>query len=296
MRPKRGKRNTDDRAEEVSPALVSPALVPAVAESVAPVSAAPVSVAGESTAQVSTAPVSPALVSAAPVSPASAPKPHYANHRKRLRERFLADGGEGMQDYELLELLLANSVPRVDTKPIAKAILTKFGALEAAVAADIDVLQETKGLGESGVVALKVVHALTRRIGKHRFRRKHALKHWEEILEYLFSTMAHRKKEEMRVILLDARLSVIEEVVVAEGSVDRIYVDNRQIIEHVMAKKASGLILVHNHPTGDPRPSQADIELTDQLKEVCKSLDIRFVDHLIIGSQDIISMNELLGD
>ncbi len=219
---------------------------------------------------------------------------HYHNHRKRLRARFLTDNGAAMPDYELLELLLFGVIPRADVKNTAKELLRRFGSIERVLASDRALLQEVPGISESGAVALKCMHLLLARARKHRFEKQHVLRNWEEILEYLYTTMSERRDEELRLILLNSLSVVMEEITIAQGNNAQIMIDAPMIVEHVILKRAHGFIMVHNHPSGDKRPSEEDVELTIKVDELCEQMGLRMIDHLIVARNGITSLRELL--
>jgi DNA repair protein RadC len=206
-----------------------------------------------------------------------------AGHRMRLRERFLKGGADAMPDYELLELTLFAAVPRRDTKPLAKALLARFGSFAEVIAAPRARLMEVKGVGDGVVHHLKIVEAAAQRLAKTRVIGRPALSSWTALLDYCTAAMARSTHEEFRILFLDRKNVLIADEVQNKGTVDHTPVYPREIIKRALEHSASAIILVHNHPSGDPAPSKADIAMTREVANAAKALGIAVHDHLVIG-------------
>lgn len=206
-----------------------------------------------------------------------------AGHRERLRTRFLKGGADAMPDYELLELTLFAAVPRRDTKPLAKALLARFGTFAEVIAAPAARLMEIKGVGESVVQLLKIVEAAAHRSAKTKVINRPALSSWTALLDYCTAAMARVANEEFRVLFLDRKNVLIADEVQNRGTVDHTPVYPREIVKRALELSASSIILVHNHPSGDPTPSRADIAMTREVASAAKALGIAVHDHLVIG-------------
>ena len=207
--------------------------------------------------------------------------PHYAGHRERLRDRFREAGAAALSDYELLELVLFAAIPRRDVKPLAKQLIGKFGSFAEVCSAAQDKLSEF--LGESAIVQLKIVEAAALRLSRTRLIGKPALSSWSALLDYCNAAMARSETEEFRVLFLDRKNVLIADEVQSHGTVDHAPVYPREIIKRALALNASALILAHNHPSGDPTPSRADIEMTREIVEAARALRIAVHDHIVIG-------------
>ena len=206
-----------------------------------------------------------------------------AGHRERLRTRFLTGGATAMPDYELLEMVLFAALPRRDTKPLAKALLKRFGSFAEVIAAPRDRLKEVPGAGDAVVSQLKIVEAAAARLAQTRVIGKPALSSWSALLDYCMAAMARAPAEEFRVLFLDRKNVLIADEVQARGTVDHTPVYPREIIKRALEHGASAIILVHNHPSGDPTPSKADITMTREIAAAAKALNIAIHDHLVIG-------------
>jgi DNA repair protein RadC len=206
-----------------------------------------------------------------------------SGHRERLRERFVKGGADAMPDYELLELTLFSALPRRDTKPLAKALLARFGSFAEVIAAPRARLLEVKGVGEGVVHHLKIVEAAAQRLAKTRVIGRPALSSWTALLDYCTATMARSQNEEFRILFLDRKNILIADEVQNRGTVDHTPVYPREIIKRALELSASAIILVHNHPSGDPTPSKADIAMTREVASAAKALGIAVHDHLVIG-------------
>ncbi len=204
-------------------------------------------------------------------------------HRERLRARFLKGGADAMPDYELLELTLFAALPRRDTKPLAKALLARFGSFAEVIAAPRAQLMEVKGVGEGVANHLKIVEAAAHRLAKTQVIGRPALSSWTALLDYCTAAMARSANEEFRVLFLDRKNVLIADEVQNRGTVDHTPVYPREIVKRALELSASAIILVHNHPSGDPTPSKADIAMTREIVAAAKALSIAVHDHLVIG-------------
>jgi DNA repair protein RadC len=209
--------------------------------------------------------------------------PHYVGHRDRLRERFLAAGAGALPDYELLELVLFAALPRRDVKPLAKALLARFGTFAETIAAPRDRLLEIDGIGDNVVTQLKIVEAAALRLSKTKVLGRPALSSWQALLDYCTAAMARSPSEEFRILFLDRKNALIADEVQGRGTVDHTPVYPREIVKRALELGASSIILVHNHPSGDPSPSRADIEMTREIIAAAKALRIAVHDHLVVG-------------
>lgn len=225
------------------------------------------------------------LQEAAPVQIASGKRvPSYiADHRKRLRARFDAGGPEAMPDYELLELFLFHVLPRVDTKPIAHELLAAFTDLTGIVAAPPQDLAKVKGVGPAVARELKVLEAIAQRVARSRVLNREVISSWGAVIQYCRSAMANRSDEQFRVLFLDRKNCLIMDELLGQGTVDHVPVYPREIVKRALELSASALILVHNHPSGDPTPSPEDIAMTQKISDACATLSITLHDHIIVG-------------
>ncbi|UWR19144.1 RadC family protein [Sulfitobacter pontiacus] len=221
---------------------------------------------------------------AVPAPPASGKQPSYiADHRQRLRARFMQGGAAAIPDYELLELVLFRAIPRRDVKPLARALMDRFGDFNRVITAPEPRLRDISGVGDAVIVELKVIEAAAHRMARSRVMRQHVLSGWDALLDYCHTTMAHRETEQFRVIYLDRKNVVIGDEEQGKGTVDHVPVYPREVAKRALELNASALIVVHNHPSGDPTPSQADIDMTQQIFAACSALGLTLHDHLIIG-------------
>ena len=217
-------------------------------------------------------------------------KPHYHGHRERLRQKFLETSGTGLADYEVLELLLCGFLPRRDVKPLAKALIDRFGGLSGVFAATPKALQAVDGVGETLSVYLKAVYELHVRTSKELVGKRQSLSSWSAVLEYVKLRLQHRDTEFFHVLFLDRKNGLMADEEMGKGTVDHAPVYPREIAKRALELSASSIILVHNHPSGDPTPSRADISMTREIIDVMDSLEITVHDHLIVGRQGITSM------
>lgn len=244
----------------------------------------------EKTSQMDEAPLPFLLDEAEPMPVPTGRLPSYiADHRKRLRSRFMSGGAQALPDYELLELVLFRAIPRKDVKPLAHELMSKFGDFNRVITAPVDRLHDISGVGETVVTELKIIEAAAHRMARSRILQKHVVSSWDALLDYCHTTMAHRETEEFRVLYLDRKNVLIADEEQAKGTVDHVPVYPREIAKRALQLNASALILVHNHPSGDPTPSQSDIAMTDQVAKACTALGLTLHDHLIIGKSQELS-------
>lgn len=208
---------------------------------------------------------------------------YIRDHRARLRARFMDGGAQAMPDYELLELVLFRAIPRQDVKPLARALLDVFGDFNRVVTAPAARLRAVPGVGEAVVVELKVVEAAAQRMARARVINRPVLSGWSALLDYCHTAMAHRETEQFRVLYLDRKNVLVADEEQARGTVDHVPVYPREVVKRALELNASALILVHNHPSGDPAPSEADITMTERIRAAAEALGLVLHDHLIIG-------------
>ena len=219
------------------------------------------------------------------------PEPGHLDHRKRMRERLFTAGPEALADYELLEMVLF-AVPRIDTKPIAKALIGRFGSFAAAIAAPRAELLAVDGMGDGAVAALKVVHAASLRLLKGELRDMPVLASWDRLMGYLHAALAREPIEQVRVLFLDARNRLIADEQQSRGTVNHTPLYPREVVRKALELQAAAIILVHNHPSGDPSPSRADIEMTREVAGAAKALGIALHDHVIVGNGKWLSFRQ----
>lgn len=226
----------------------------------------------------------PALPLAAPASAGAGTLPSYIrDHRHRLRARFLAGGPDAVPDYELLELVLFRAIPRRDVKPLARALLDAFGDFNRVLSAPLDRLLAVPGVGDAVALELKVVAAAAHRLARARVIDRPVISSWDALLDYCRTAMAHEETEVFRVLYLDRKNVLIGDEAQGRGTVDHVPVYPREVLKRALTLNASALILVHNHPSGDPTPSEADIAMTDNIADGCRALGLTLHDHLVIG-------------
>ena len=209
--------------------------------------------------------------------------PHFHGHRDRLRQRLRQSGADAIADYELLELVLFRAMPRRDVKPLAKTLIARFGSFAEVLTARPERLMEVSGVGETVVTELKIVEASARRLARGELRQRRALSSFIDVLDYCRAAMATSEREEFRVLFLDKKNGLIAEELQGVGTVDHTPVYPREIVRRALELSASALILVHNHPSGDPTPSGADIRMTQDIIAIAKPFQLVVHDHLIIG-------------
>ncbi len=207
-------------------------------------------------------------------------------HRKRLRDKILASGANSLADYELLEAMLFAANPRQDVKPIAKALIKKFGSINKVVGADDSALKGIEGVGESVIATLRVLKTTCERMVKDELKQKPVIDSWLALVDYCKLAMKDRKTEEFRVLYMNSRNMLIDDVVMQEGTVNHTHAYPREVVKKALDFGAASLILVHNHPSGEASPSKADIELTRQMQTAAEALSVKLQDHLIIGGND----------
>lgn len=226
--------------------------------------------------------------------PAPLPIDDHAGHRQRVRERFLKVGGDALEDYELLELILQLVVPRRDTKALAKTLLREFGTFSGVFNASQARLEKIDGLGATSVAHIKVIQAVAARFGRDRIAtEKPILSSWSQLIDYCNSQMAYETIEQFRILFLDKKNRLIADEVQQTGTVDHAPVYPREVIKRSLELSATALILVHNHPSGDPTPSSADVQMTRQINDVARPLGITVHDHIVIGKSGHASMKGL---
>jgi DNA repair protein RadC len=218
---------------------------------------------------------------------------YLADHRRRLRTRFMDGGAAALPDYELLELVLFRALPRQDVKPLARTLLETFGDFNRVLAAEPARLMDVKGVGEALVIELKIIEAAAHRMMRAKIMRKPVLSSWDALLDYCHTAMSHRETECFRVLFLDRKNVLIADEEQAQGTVDHVPVYPREIVKRALELNASALILVHNHPSGDPTPSDSDITMTNQVMDAASVLGITLHDHLIIGKSREVSFRAL---
>ncbi len=221
------------------------------------------------------------------------PEAHYHGHRDRLRTRYREQGDSALADYEILEMLLFRLIPRKDTKPIAKALLARFGTLAGVFGAPIALLQEVSGIGEAVALDLKLISTIGHRTLKSELREKQLLSSWSAVIDYCHAAMAYETKEQFRILFLDKRNTLIADEVQQKGTIDHTPVYPREVVKRALELSATAIILVHNHPSGDPTPSRADIDMTKLIVETAKPLGIAVHDHIIIGKDGHVSLKGL---
>ena len=219
------------------------------------------------------------------------PSPHLG-HRQRLRTRA-ALSFAALPDYELLELILARSLPRGDVKPIAKALIARFGGLAGVFGAAPEGLKTVKGVGAGVALDLKLVHEATLRMGRGEVRKRQVISSWSALLAYVRAAMAHEAREQFRVLFLDKKNQLIADEVMNQGTVDHAPVYPREVVRRALELASSAVILVHNHPSGDPTPSGADVDMTRQVVEAARPLRIAVHDHLVVGRDGVASFKAL---
>ena len=219
--------------------------------------------------------------------------PHYYGHRERLRQRFREAGAEALADYELIELVLFRAIPRRDVKPLAKDLLKRFGSFAEVVAAPEARLAEVEGMTAAAIVEVKVVQAAAVRFGRGRIARRPVLSSWSAVLDYCRTAMAFAEREQFRVLYLDKKNALIADEVQGEGTVDHTPVYPREVVKRALELSSTALVLVHNHPSGDPTPSRADIEMTKAIADIARPLGVAVHDHIIVGRDGHVSFKDL---
>lgn len=221
------------------------------------------------------------------------PATDASGHRARLRRRLAEQGPEALQDHELVEYLLALAIPRRDTKPLARRLLAEFGSLGALFSADAETLARTGGLSEGAVATIKIAEASALRLLRSKVMERPVLANWQALIDYLHADMAHRATERVRVLHLNSRNLLLRDELVAEGSIDQAAIHVREVIRRAMDLGSAAVILVHNHPSGDPSPSRQDIALTREVVAAGRPLGITVHDHVVIGTTGHASMRAM---
>ncbi|MCA0920323.1 RadC family protein [Pseudooceanicola nanhaiensis] len=227
---------------------------------------------------------------ATPAGGSAQPPSYIRDHRKRLRERLLQGGPEAMPDYEILEMVLFRANARADMKPLARRLLEVFGDFNRVVTASEERLLQVEGVGAAVVAELKLIEGAAARLARSRVMRRHVISSWDAVVDYCHTTMAHRETEQFRVLYLDRKNILIADEAQARGTVDHVPVYPREVVKRALELNASALILVHNHPSGDPTPSQEDIAMTRQIDEAAQVLGLTLHDHLIVGKSREVSL------
>jgi len=213
-------------------------------------------------------------------------------HRDRMRTRVLAGQGDTMADYEMLELVLFVALPRVDTKALAKTLIARFGSYSAVIAAPPDELREIKGIGDSAIATLKVIQLAAQRLARAEVIDRPVLNNWDRLMDYLHTVLARERVEQFRVLFLDTRNRLLADEAQARGTVNHTPVYPREVVKRALELKATALILVHNHPSGDPTPSREDLEMTQEVKRAASALSIALHDHVIVGNGKWLSFRQ----
>jgi DNA repair protein RadC len=218
---------------------------------------------------------------------------HYLGHRERLRTRLREAGADAIADYELLELVLFRAIPRRDVKPLAKALIARFGSFAEAIAARPERLAEIEGMSEASINEFKILEAGAKRFAKGVAKKRLSLGSWSEVVDYCRTAMAFSEREEFRILFLDKRNGLIADEVQGSGTVDHTPVYPREVVRRALELSATAILLVHNHPSGDPSPSQADVKMTLEIIAVAGPLGVAVHDHLIVGRQGHASLRSL---
>jgi DNA repair protein RadC len=226
--------------------------------------------------------------------PRSSTTPHHAEgHRERLRARFAGSGSDAIADYELLEMVLFRVIRRGDTKPLAKALLAHFGSFAEVLSASPERLVEVRGVGEAIAVELKIVHAAALRLLRGQVVDRPALASWSAVIDYIRAAMAFSRIEQFRILFLDKKNHLIADEVLQQGTVDHTPVYVREVMKRALDLGASAIVLVHNHPSGDPTPSSADVDMTRRIVDAGQKLQIAVHDHVIVGRKGHTSFRAL---
>lgn len=229
----------------------------------------------------------------APMKPPDKLPSYIRDHRKRLRDRFLQGGADALPDYELLELILFRAIPRQDVKPLANRLIATFGDLNRVITAPRARLLQVDGVGDAVVIELKLMEAVACRMARSRVLNQQVISSWDALLTYCHTAMAHLETEQFRVLYLDRKNTLIADEAQGRGTVDHVPVYPREVVRRALELNASAMILVHNHPSGDPTPSDADISMTQQIQTAAHALSLILHDHLIIGKGRDVSFRAL---
>ncbi|MBN8967039.1 MAG: DNA repair protein RadC [Rhizobiales bacterium] len=226
-------------------------------------------------------------------SPGFAEAPHYHGHRERLRDRFKEAGPDALSDYELLEMVLFRALPRRDVKPLAKSLIARFGSFAEVVHAPEARLREISGIGDAAITEVKLIAATASRVIKGQMKQRPVLSSWSSVIDYCRAAMAFADKEQFRILFLDKRNQLIADEVQQVGTVDHTPVYPREVVKRALELSATAVILVHNHPSGDPTPSTADIQMTKSIVAISSPLGISVHDHIIVGKNGHSSLKGL---
>ena len=218
---------------------------------------------------------------------------HYHGHRERLRTRLREAGATALADYELLELVLFRAIPQKDVKPLAKTLLERFGSFPDAIAAEPHLLAKIKGMGAAAIAEFKIVEAAAQRFAKGAVKKRLPMGSWNEVVDYCRTTMAFENREIFRILFLDKKNGLIADEVQATGTVDHAPVYPREVVRRALELSATAIVLVHNHPSGDPSPSTQDVKMTLDIVEIAKALGVAVHDHIIIGRNGHASLRGL---
>jgi DNA repair protein RadC len=220
-------------------------------------------------------------------------QPHYWGHRERLRQRFLTGGHDSMPEYELLEMILFNAIPRIDVKPLAKKLLEAFGDLNGVVATSEHRLLQVPGTTPKLYFQLRLVEAVAHRMARARVMKRSVISSWEALMSYCKTVMAHRDTEQFRILFLDQKNVLVADEAQAKGTINHVPVYPREVVKRALELNTTAIILVHNHPSGDPTPSRADIDMTQQIQQACDAIGVVVHDHVIIGKETDASFRSL---
>ena len=218
--------------------------------------------------------------------------PIHQGHRSRIRKKFLTSLGDELHDYELLEILLFAANPRQDTKPLAKKLIAKFGDISGVVNSDLNLLKEISGMGEAGIVQIKIISQIISRVLKNSVGSKPILNNWQAVLDYAYATLKNLNYEVFRVLFLDKKYQLIEDELMGIGENDHVFVSVKSIAKKALLLGSSSVILMHNHPSGEIRASASDVQTTNEIAAVLKGLEIKILDHLIIAPNGHFSFKE----
>lgn len=235
----------------------------------------------------------PPVSGRAPNETGAAPAPHYHEHRARLRKRFADAGAEALADYELLELLLFRIIPRRDTKPLAKALIQRFGDFAGVLGAEPARIAEVPGAGEGVALELKAIQAAVERAARTEAARRPVVGSWSKLIDYCRVALQHETREQFRVLFLDVKNQILADEVLGEGTHDHAPVYVREVVRRALERRAAAIILVHNHPSGDPSPSGADVAVTREIVAAAQTVGLKVHDHLVIGRHGHASLKQL---
>ncbi len=210
-------------------------------------------------------------------------KPHQHGHRQRLKEKFLKAEGLGLADYELLELVLFYAIPRIDVKPLAKDLLAHFGSFERIFSASTEELKKFPRIGENAATLFKLIHLISCKFGEEQILKKPIFSSWQQVVDYYRTVLAHEKQEQFRLLFLDGKNKLIKDELQSKGTINEAPIYPREVIRRCLEVGAAGIVMVHNHPSGDPQPSQSDIDITMKINKAAKAVGIVLHDHIIIG-------------